>query len=91
MDIKVCDEQRHGIELLEYHGGPGYEDERLVLENGLTNGLRFLVMDNDSYGHFHIKDAETAKVIASRLLEWSDRISDPPDIDDAIDRKPREG
>lgn len=43
MEIKVCDEQRPGIEILEFHGGPGYEEERLILENGLSNGLRFLM------------------------------------------------
>lgn len=81
MERKVCDEQRPGIEILEYHGGPGYDDERLTLENGLGNGLRFLVQDdadgNPFLAHFHITDPETARTIAKRLLEWSERIADP--------------
>lgn len=85
MEIKVCDEQRPGIEILEYHGGPGYDSERLTLENGLGNGLRFLIIDSDVgnpyLAHFHIHDPETAKTIAARLLEWADRIADPPEVE----------
>ena len=81
-EIKVCDESRPGIEILEYHGGPGYEDERLTLENGLGNGLRFLIVDDDEgnpfLAHFHIHDPECARTIANRLLEWSERIANPP-------------
>lgn len=82
----VCDEQRPGIELVEIHGGPGYSGERITLENGLGNGLRFLVLDIDdegpgkALGHFHIHDPETARLIAARLLEWCERIADPPDV-----------
>ena len=82
MEIKVCDDRRPGIEILEFHGGPGYDDERLILENGLTNGLRFLILDTEHpdfcLGHFHIHDPATAKTIAGRLNEWADRIANPP-------------
>ena len=84
MEIKVCDERRPGIEILEFHGGPGYDEERLTLENGLTNGLRFLVMDGEDenvfLAHFHINDPATAKTIAARLNEWADRIANPPEV-----------
>lgn len=82
MEIKVCDEKRPGIEILEYHGGPGYDDERLTLQNGLSNGLRFLVADdvdgNQFLAHFHIHDPETARTIGRRLIEWAERIANPP-------------
>jgi hypothetical protein len=84
MEIKVCDEQRPCIEILEFHGGPGYDEERLMLENGLSNGLRFLIVDGEDenvfLAHFHIHDPETARTIAKRLLEWSDRIANPPAV-----------
>jgi hypothetical protein len=76
----VCDERRHGIELIEFHGMAGYEDERLILENGLSNGLRFLVMDHDCWAHFNIISPETARLIAKRLNDYAERIADPPDI-----------
>lgn len=82
MEIKVCDERRPGIEILEYHGGPGYDEERLTLENSLGNGLRFLVLDDDVLAHFHIHNPETARTIASRLLEWCERIANPPERGD---------
>lgn len=93
MEIKVCDEQRPGIELLEFHGGPGYDGERLFLENGLGNGLRFLICDEDEDNngrpfvcHFHIHDPQTAKTIATRLMEWANRIADPPSVDKIMPR-----
>jgi hypothetical protein len=80
-EIKVSDEQRPGIEILEYHGGPGYDDERLTLENGMSNGLRFLVQDDCDgipfLAHFHIHDPEVARTIGRKLIEWSDRIANP--------------
>lgn len=82
MEIKVCDESRPGLEILEYHGGPGYDEERMILENSLGSGLRFLVQDDDDdhpfLAHFHIKNPETARAIAARLLEWCERIAAPP-------------
>lgn len=81
----VCDENRGGIELLELHGGAGYDGERLILENGLSNGLRFLAIDNDAddacFAHFHIHDPEIAKLLAARLTEFAGRIADPPDTE----------
>jgi hypothetical protein len=75
----VTDEKRSGIELLELQGGPCYEEERLTLSNSLSNGLRLQVDDEGcEIAHFHIEDAETAKLIATRLLEWSERIANPP-------------
>ena len=84
-EIKVCDERRPGIEILEFHGGPGYEEERFTLENGMSNGLRFLIQDDwdgiPILAHFHIHHPETAKTIARRLMEMADRIADPPQSD----------
>ncbi len=74
----VCDENRGGLEIVELHGMMGYEQEKLILENGLSNGLRFLVMDDDCWAHFHINSPGTAKLIAKRLLEFCERIADPP-------------
>lgn len=81
----VCDEQRPGIELIEFHGGPGYDEERITIQNGLSNGLRILVIDDNEgdpmIAHFHIKSPDTAKRLARRLMEWADRITDPPEVD----------
>ncbi len=81
-EILVCDEKRPGIELIEFRGGPSYDDERLSVENGLSNGLRIMVIneDSDCWQVFHIHDPDTAKTIAARLLEWSERIANPPAI-----------
>jgi hypothetical protein len=76
----IADEARPGIEFIELGGGPGYEDERLILQNGLGNGLRFLMQDEDTeLAHFHINSPETALLIAERLTAWAARIADPPE------------
>lgn len=81
----VCDERRPGIEVFELHGAEGYEGERLILENGLSNGLRFLITDamddgdGGCFAHFHIQSSKAAKLLAQRLIEFSDRIANPPD------------
>lgn len=87
-EIIICNESRPGIETLELQGSAGYGQEHLSLSNGLSNGLRFEIMDDGSEGEggsngwwcFHIKSPETAKLIAAKLLEWSDRIADPPSV-----------
>ena len=55
------------------------------MSNGLSNGLRLEIMDDgdededgsDGWWCFHIKSPETARLIAAKLLEWSNRIADP--------------
>jgi len=73
-------ERRPGIELVHVRGGPGYEDEDLILSSGLSNGLRFEVAneDMDDCACFHIRSRETALLLAAKLTEWSERIADPP-------------
>lgn len=82
MERLICDEQRPGIELIEFHGGPGYDDERITIENGLSNGLRILVIDDNDgqpfLAHFHIQSPQTALKLAERLTQWAERIADPP-------------
>jgi len=82
-EILVCDEKRPGIELIEYRGAPGYGEEQFILENSLSNGLRFTVMDKEDapfWAHFHIHNPETARKIAARLNEFADRIANPPSV-----------
>ena len=89
-EIIICNESRPGIEILELQGSQGYGQEHLIVSNGLSNGLRLDIMkdrdddeDEPSSGDwwcFHIKSPETAKLIAAKLLEWSDRIADPPSV-----------
>jgi hypothetical protein len=80
------DASKPGVELLHLQGAPGYQDEFLLLSNGLINGLRFEIrneIEDDGFDHsgdwmcFHIANAETAKLIAARLLEWAQRIAEP--------------
>ncbi len=88
-------EKRPGIELLFLRGPAGYQTETLHIENGLTNGLRFLMIEDEwdeeggevvegagAVGHFHITSRSTARLIARTLLEWADRIANPPDMDE---------
>lgn len=78
-EILICDEVRPGIELVTFQGEPGYEDETLTLSNGLSNGLRFEVVNDDLDGVacFHIHGRETALLLAAKLTEWCERIADP--------------
>ena len=84
-EIIVCNESRPGIEILELQGSAGYGQEHLIVSNGLSNGLRLEIMDDgdededgsDGWWCFHIKSPETARLIAAKLLEWSNRIADP--------------
>jgi hypothetical protein len=86
----ICDERRPGIELVQFQGPPGYEDEMLSVENGLSNGLRLQILneDLDGWAAFHIHDPQTARLIAARLVEWSSRIADPPRIAPVEQRRP---
>lgn len=69
---------RPGIELIHFRGPAGYQDEQIILSNGLVNGLRIEVLSGDrNWRCFHIHDAETARALAERLIEWSGRIADP--------------
>jgi hypothetical protein len=75
----ICDERRPGIELCHLQGGPGYEDEHLVLSNSLSNGLRFEITNEDmDWACFHIQSRETALMLAAKLTEWCERMADPP-------------
>lgn len=75
----VRDENLPGVELLEIVGAPGYEDEKLLVSNGLLNGLRIEILNEDTdWTSFHIHSPETARVVAAKLLEWCKRIADPP-------------
>ncbi len=71
---------RPGIELISYCGATGYQDETISLSNGVTNGLRIGILNDDLDGWvcFHIHSPETAKRLAEKLIEWSDRICNPP-------------
>jgi hypothetical protein len=86
-EVIVRMERKPGIELLHLTGAPGYQTEHLILSNSGSNGLRFEIMDDgddvdspgsDGWWCFHIKSPETARLIAAKLLEWSDRIANPP-------------
>lgn len=79
-DKLVCEVSRPGIELIHYQGGPGYGDEQIELSNGVSNGLRFEILNDDLDGRacFHIHDRETAIKLAAKLVEWCERIADPP-------------
>lgn len=78
----ICDEKRPGIELIQYIGVPGYEDEQILLSNSLGNGLRFEILNDDigDWACFHINDPATALSLAGRLIEWSRRIAEPPSV-----------
>ena len=91
----VADECRPGIEILELRNEPGYEDEHLVLSNGLSNGLRFQIWEDETeedggtdIAHFHIKSRETALLIAARLTQWAERIANPPEVDETVPTSP---
>ena len=75
----IVNEQRPGIELVHLQGGPGYDDEELLLSNGLANGLRIEVTNEDmDWASFHIQSPATAMLLAAKLSEWCERIADPP-------------
>lgn len=81
--IIITDERRPGIELLHMRGPPGYEDEEIVVSNSLSNGLRIEVTrEGEDWIPFHIENAEVARRIAAKLLEWCERIADPPQVGD---------
>lgn len=84
--VIIEDAKRPGIELLHLQGPPGYHDEFLHLSNGLNNGLRLEIrneIEEDGFDHssdwmsFHFQSPNIAKAVATRLLEWADRIADP--------------
>ena len=78
----IVNEQRPGIELVHMRGEPGYEDEELILSNGIGNGLRFEITNEDTdWASFHINSRETALLLAAKLTEWCERIADPPTVD----------
>jgi hypothetical protein len=68
-----------GIEWTEIEGGPNC-GEMITVSNSLTNGLRIEIFndDIDDIGLFHIQDATTAVQIAQLLVEYSQRIANPP-------------
>jgi hypothetical protein len=69
---------RDGIELIHFIGGPGYDDEEIMVSNSLSNGLRIEITNEDmDWAAFHIKRKETALLIAAKLTEWCERIADP--------------
>lgn len=82
MEKIITDERRPGIELLELQGEPGYHTEHICVSNSLLNGLRIEIFDegeegeegSDGWWCFHIRNPETARLIAAKLLEWSERI-----------------
>jgi hypothetical protein len=77
----ICDERRPGVELIILQGEPGYEDEELILSNGLSNGLRIEIANQDTdWNSFHIRSRETALRLAAKLTEWCERIANPPSI-----------
>jgi len=85
MEVCLGDERRPGIEMLSFRGEPGYQDEEIYISNSLSNGLRIEIanFDDEECGNahaFHIKDPATARRIAERLIEWSSRIADPPQV-----------
>lgn len=76
----LVDELRPGVELLHMRGPAGYGDEEIIVSNSLSNGLRIEVTGDDvDWAPFHIKDAQTARIIATKLLAWCERIADPPE------------
>lgn len=86
MDEKIIEERHEpGIDLIELHGAPGYQMEHLLILNSSSNGLRLEIMDTgedrdeDSNGWwcFHIKSADTARLIAKKLLEFSECMDNP--------------
>jgi hypothetical protein len=77
----IANELRPGIELVHMRGEPGYEGEELILSNGLSNGLRFEITNEDmDWASFHIHSRETALLLAAKLTEWCERIADPPTV-----------
>ena len=77
----IVNETRPGIELVHLQGELGYEDEELILSNGLSNGLRFEITNDDmDWACFHIKSRDTALLLAAKLTEWCERIADPPTV-----------
>jgi len=92
-DAETCEKHCNpGIERIELRGAPGYDEERLVLQNSLGNGLRLLIEDTISddspetfLAHFHFHSPEAAKFVAAKLIEWSDRIANPASPNTAED------
>jgi hypothetical protein len=76
----IFNETRPGIELIEMKGGPGYDDEQIVVSNGLANGLRIEIANEDTdWACFHIRSKGTALLIAAKLTEWCERMANPED------------
>jgi hypothetical protein len=68
-----------GIEWTEIEGGPNC-GEMITVSNSLTNGLRIEIFndDIDDLGLFHVVDATIAVQIAQLLVEYAQRIANPP-------------
>lgn len=86
MDEKIVSERhKPGLDLIELHGAPGYQMEHISISNSSNNGLRIEIMDTgeDREDHsngwwcFHIQSAETARLIARKLVEFSEHMDDP--------------
>lgn len=77
----LTNERRPGIELVHIRGTAGYDDEEIVVSNGLSNGLRIEVTNEGTdWICFHIHSKATAQLIAQKLLEWCERRADPPQL-----------
>jgi hypothetical protein len=66
-----------GIEWASFRGRP---DEGITISNSLINGLRIEVFNHDQEetSTFQIDDATTAVQIAQVLVEYAQRIANPP-------------
>lgn len=75
------DEARPGIELLTMRGAPGCEDETISVSNSLNNGLRIQILNDElDWAAFHFKSRRDAVLVAAKLLEWCNRMADPPAV-----------
>lgn len=61
----LINEIRPGIELIHFQGVPGYEDEELIVSNGISNGLRIEILNEGmDWAAFHIHSRETALLVS---------------------------
>lgn len=75
----LCNESRPGVELVHFKGALGYDDEEIIVSNGLSNGLRIEITNEDmDWASFHIHSKVSALLIAEKLIEWCERIGHPP-------------
>ncbi len=83
MHEKIVEERREtGFDLIHLHGAPGYHTEHIMISRGSSNGLRIEISDDgddsgnpdsDGWWCFHIDSPETARLLATKLLEFSER------------------